>query len=260
MRTLYCLLYVILFVCHFHDILAGERTFKNKESHPLKSYLLPRSHPLNDSLNHLFRHSSMFRAPKYLIAAGFDVKISHHHRLMIAGHPDIPNHLVKKFIDHISESSQLRNFIKRIRGARILNKYIKELDLKHIVVPRKWLYQLPRNFRTNSYLLVVEKMDIYDDWENPHGEARQLYYNMDKEILTEFCILLHAVGGCDSIPRNQPFTRSGQIAFIDTEHVGEHKGHFYRHIIPALNPKLQAYATHLWKKLEREKREKNSYR
>jgi hypothetical protein len=248
-RAFYCLLYVVFFSCHFHV-----DAVEHLHVHPLKSYFLPRNHPLNSSLGHLFQYSFMFRSPKYLTAAGFHVKVSHH-RLMVAKHPNISNYLIKKFIDRIPRTSQLKNFIKRIRGARCLRQHIKKLGLKHIVVPHKWLYPLPKKFSSNSYVLVVEEMDVYDDWDDPNGKARELYYNMDREILTEFCMLLHAVGGCDSIPRNQPFTRSGQIAFIDTEHVGEHKGHFYKHIVPALNPELQDYAIALWKKLEQEKKE-----
>lgn len=255
-RKIHLLLPIIVLTCYFTTTFAHEENFSSKNS--IEAYYLPSKHSLNRSLSLLFRYPFMFRSPKFLTAQGFDVKVSHR-RLMIAGHRDMPNYLIKKFIDHVPQSTQIKNFLKRIRGANALRRHIKNLNLKHIVVPKKWLYQLPKGFPSPSYVLVVEKMDIYDDWDNPHGKARKLYYNMDKEILTEFCILLHAAGGCDSIPRNQPFTHSGQIAFIDTEHYGENKGHFYKHILPALNPELQAYATALWEKLEDEERERKRH-
>jgi len=148
-----------------------------------------------------------------------------------------------------------------VTGAQRIREYIKEHHFKHIVVPDKWIYKLPKSFaedsKTPSYILIVEKMDIYSDFDDPNGTARQLYYNMDIEILTELCTILHAIGGCDAFPRNQPFTRSGQIAFVDTEHVGQMKGHFIKHIVPALNPDLQAYALALWMQLEDEERIRN---
>lgn len=255
-RKNYWLLSIIALTCYIEAIFAHEVSHTSKNL--IESFYLPEKHSLNRPLSHLFRFPMMFRSPKFLTAQGFDVKVSHR-RLMIAGHRDIPDHLIKKFVDHVSQSNQVQNFLKRIRGADALRRHIKKLNLKHIVVPKKWLYQLPSGFPPFSYILVVEKMDIYDDWDNPHGKARKLYYNMDKEILTELCILLHTAGGCDSIPRNQPFTQSGQIAFIDTEHYGENKGHFYKHILPALNPELQAYATALWEKLEDEEKERKQH-
>lgn len=252
-RIFHWLLPVITLTCYFTATYAHEKSHSLDNS--IEAFYLPENHPLHKTLPHLFRLPIMFRSPKILMSQGFDVKVSHR-RLMIAGHPDIPHYLIKKFVDRIPQSTQLGNFLKRIRGANALRHHIKKLKLKHIVVPKKWLYQLSKNFPPFSYVLVVEKMDIYDDWDNPDGKARKLYYNMDKDILTELCILLHTVGGCDSIPRNQPFTQSGQIAFIDTEHYGQNKGHFYKHILPALNPELQAYATALWEKLQDEENER----
>lgn len=216
---------------------------------PLEPYLLPKDHPLHDILPYLFQDSHMFRSSKHFARAGF--KIKHGHRnLMVAFHPAVPLYLFKKFPDDMNQSSQLRNFIKRIQGAHIVRESIKKNNCKHLVVPQKWIYELPKRFSkdgSKSYILIVENMDIFSREEN-----LDLYYHMDKEILTELCIVLHDVGGCDAFPRNQPFTRSGKIAFIDTEHVGlpRFRDHFIKHVVPALNEDLQAYATALWRKLE----------
>lgn len=225
----------------------------------LKSYLLPKKHPLQKDLKDIFYKPSMFRSPKQFEKAGFKVKggkkmtRSGHMKIMVGSHRLTPHFLFKKFPNSYSQNLQLTNYITRIKGAEIIREYIKEHHFKHLVVPHKWLYKLPDIFSKNgedSYILIVEKMNIYDDWDDPEGKARKLYYNMDQEVLTELCILLHAVGGCDGYPRNQPFTRSGKIAFIDTEHIGRNKGHFIKHIVPALNEELQAYAIDLWTKLE----------
>lgn len=226
----------------------------------LKHYLLPKQHVLYRQLDQLFDDPHMFRSPENFSDAGFDVKLGHQ-KLMVGFHPSIPQYVVKKFTDNRPHSKQLENYTIRIDGAEILRKYIKDHHFKHLVVPQKWLYPLPkRHFKKkNSYVLIVENMNIYDDWDDPNGEARRLYYNMNKEMVTELCMILHDVGGCDAYPWNQPFTHSGKIAFVDTEHVGKFKYHdyFIRHIVPSLNEGMQAYAIALWNQLVEEKNRKS---
>ena len=249
---------IIVVICGFCQNLHADRECclrRQAEEHRrdhkyLKSYLIPKNHPLHKHLRYLFSHSCMFRSAEKFRDAGFIVKLGHRN-LMVGAFPSLPEYLFKKFADCRSQKNQLGNYIKRIKGARVLRQYIKEHNFKHLVVPEKWLYKLPGRFSKNStngvaYILIVENMDIYDDWDDPDGVAKNLYYNMNIEMLTELCTILHDVGGCDGYPRNQPFTRSGKIAFVDTEHVGQLKGHFVKHIVPALNEELQAYALALW--------------
>lgn len=248
----------------FPSIKPGENGQQNEIS--LDAYLLPETHPLHKILPQIFVHHSMYDSVIYLKKAGFKLLgINQPNRTMmkvlVAEHPQAPNYLFKKFFNIIPKRMQLKNYIKRIRGSEKIRATIQKYGFKHLVVPHKWLYELPKSFskrKNKTYLLVVEKLDIHDDWDNPKGKARKLYYNMDKEVLHELCTLLHALGGCDAFPRNQPFTRAGKIAFIDTEEVEQKKGHFIKNIVPALKPKLQAYATALWEKLEEEAKTANS--
>lgn len=221
-------------------------------NNPLEPYLLPKDHPLQNILPGLFKDSHMFRSAKNFERAGFKI-IRGHKELMVGAHPSLPHFLFKKFPDNHTQMLQVQNYIKRIRGAEKVREQIKKRNFHHLVVPRKWLYELPDRFSSKdgkSYILIVENMDIYDKKKN-----LKLYYNMDIDFLTELCTILHDVGGCDSFPRNQPFTHSGKIAFVDTEHVGQMIGHFHKHLVPALNKELQAYAVALWEKLEEEERE-----
>jgi hypothetical protein len=250
-----CLMMLFIFYEALHaDQVIGHHALRERSLAP---YLLPKGNPLYQQLADLFHDPDMFHSQSHLKRAGFKVKSGNARtKLMVAGHSSIPHHLLKKFPDSVSQSKQLQNFIRRIQGADILRESIKKHNFKHLVVPGKWLYKLPKQFPSHSYVLVVEKMDIYDDGNDPKGETRKRYYNIDKEVLTELCILLHDIGGCDSLPRNIPFTRSGQIAFIDTEHVGTPKTReqFHRDTLPLLNPELQAYALALWEQLEEEKK------
>lgn len=219
------------------------------EENPLLPYLLPENHHLQVVLKKLLNNSNMFRSPTHFRQAGFQVKMGHKH-LMVGAHPSMPDHLIKRFPDSVPSIMQLENFIKRINGANLIRELIKERNYDRLVVPKKWVYQLPSSFAkfpsTKSYILIVEKMDIYNEKEN-----HEHYYKMDEETLTQLCSTLHAIGGCDGYPRNQPFIKTGQIAFVDTEHVGEMKDHFHKHIIPALSPDMQIFADQLWRELER---------
>lgn len=254
------LFYLIIFIgcslcASLHAQMKLNQSDNKKQSSP-QSYLLPKDHFLQKRLRNILTDSNMFQSPQHFQNAGFDVILGHKN-LMVGFHSSIPSYLIKKFTNEKPQFSQLGNYLKRLKGADTLRDYIKKHNFKHIVVPKKWLYKLPTHFSKDgkaSYLLIVENMDIYDDWNEPESEAKKLYYNMDKEVLTELCTILHDVGGCDAYPWNQPFTRSGKIAFVDTEHVGLQKFHdyFIRHIVPQLNAEMQAYALALWAKLEEE--------
>lgn len=220
-----------------------------------KSYLLPKKHSIHKHLRHLFKNTNMFESPESFNQEGFQIKLGHR-QLMVGLHPSIPGYLFKKFTDSRSQKGQLENFIKRIEGAAKIRSFIKSHHFKHLIVPKKWLYELPpaftKKYGRKSYILIVERMDIYQDAEDPFGEISTLYYNIKTDVLKELCTTLHGVGGCDAFPRNQPFTRSGQIAFVDTEHVGEKKLHFIKHIISALNEEMKLYALTLWAILEKQ--------
>lgn len=221
------------------------------------AYLLPKEHKLQPLLAALFDDPDMFQSHEHFKNAGFEI-IRGNRSLLIGRHPSIPNYLFKKFSDIQSQQAQLNNYVQRIKGANVLRKAIRKRQFKRVVVPGKWLYELPSHFSKHksekTYLLIVERMDIYTD----HDERKLQYYNMDIDVLTEFCTILHDVGGCDAYPLNQPLTRSGKIAFVDTEHVGKRPSNFKLKIIPSLNPELQAYALALWDKLEEEEKTKNA--
>lgn len=219
-----------------------------------KRDFLPHQHVLRPVLRKIFTKWGMFRSRHHYEAAGFTI-VRGHDDLMVGFHPAAKGYLFKKFTDAHSQKSQLRNFLKRIRGAQIVRDCIKRYGFKRLIVPHKWLYPLSKSLitwdRKHPYLLVVENMHICDANENA-----QRYREMDIETLTELCIVLHEVGGCDASLRNQCYTEDDRIAFVDTEHVGHKSGNFLTKIVPALHDELKPYAIALWYRLEQEKNEK----
>lgn len=221
----------------------------------LEECLLPKNHPLQKKLPSIFKHPSMFISPRPFSQAGFEVNPRVHLGLMVGKHPKIKNYIFKKYQNSMPLKIQLEKYLKRIAGARILKKYIQKHHFKHLVVPQKWIYELPSIFAVRgspNYLLIAEKMDLCDGADNPNSENGKKYYNMSKEVFVELCTLMHELGGCDAYPRNQTFTKSGQVAFIDTEDLGQKKSHFPNNIIPLLKEDLKAEAQSFWDQLEYE--------
>lgn len=221
----------------------------------LEDCLLPNDHPLQEKLKNLFQYDDMFKSPDHLRSQGFEVSERMHRGLMVASHPTFKNYLIKKFENHISQKKQLKNYLRRINGARALRKFIKLNNLQHIVVPQKWLYPLPTPFSDNktgepSYLLIVEKMDICSGGKDPNDEVAKKYYNIDKEILREICIVVYYFRGLDSVLHNLPFTYRDKIAFIDTEKWEEYRKIFLQRIMPFLSEDRQNYTLEVLQELQ----------
>lgn len=219
----------------------------------IDDYLLPGDHFLNKELKPLFRSSSLFYSPMTLRLAGFRVHKRVHNYLMVARCPRISNYLFKKFQNCVPCQVQLKQYLARIHGAKMIQQYIDKHKLKHIVVPKKWLYKINAASKMKSYLLIAEDMDICEGGDDPLGENVQQYKKITPEILYELCQIMHAIGGCDAFPRNQPFTKTGKIAFVDTERVGYKKDQILKRIFPILSKKMQSYGKQIWEQLEKNK-------
>lgn len=237
------------------SFLIGDVTKITAQPLTVNDCLLPNDHPLQEQLKNLFENDKMFKSPDHLRDEGFDVLDRVHRSLMVAGHPSIKNFLIKKFQNKIPQKDQLNNYLKRINGARTLSRFIQSNNLKHIVVPQKWLYPLPKQFsdqksRERSYVLIVEKMDICNGGKDPEGEVAEKYYTIDEETLRELCLVLYHFRGLDSMLHNVPFTQQDQIAFIDTERWERKREGYLRHILPYLSEDKQEYALALLLELQ----------
>ncbi len=221
----------------------------------LKECLLPADHPLQDQLKDLFDHSHMFSSPAQLSDSGFQVINRVHRGLMVARHPALKNCLIKKFQDKVPQDSQLRNYLRRINGARALSRFIQTNHLQHIVVPQKWLYPLPKRFSNSNtgkitYILIVEEIDICKGGKDPDGEVARRYYTIDFEILRELCYVVYYFRGLDSMLHNMPFTYQNKIAFIDTERWEWQREGYLRRAMPYMSKDRQKYALAVFEELE----------
>ena len=233
-----------LYIC---EVFAGDIQTVNFHKLKLKDCLLPEDHPLQNKLKSLFEEPDMFQSPQHLRNAGFNVFDRIRRGFMVASHPTIKNYLIKKFQDETPQKQQVNNYLRRINGARTLREFIKLNNLQHIVVPRKWLYRLPKKFSDpdtgkRTYVMIAEKIDICSGEKDPDGEVARRYNNMDFDILRELCIVVYYFKGLDSGLQNMPFTYQNKIAFIDTEHWKNERDDFLRHTMHHLTPDRQEYA------------------
>lgn len=177
--------------------------------------------------------------------------------IMVARHPQLKGFLIKKYRDSIPRDVQLRNYLLRIKNACILSDFINMQKMTHLIVPKKWLYVFSTTGSdSEDYLLIVEELPICSGgWWG--GETLQRYAVMDEPTMREICFVLYNLQGCDAWPQNLPFTRNGQIAFIDTEHLGQSFGDFTLRLLQFINPKIVPNAQEYWSELERFQNQEN---
>jgi hypothetical protein len=254
--------YVYVFFFFILSFFTCEATFDDRHKVKIrklsiKECLLPKDHPLQEKLKKLFKNPQMFKSNEHLKRAGFFPLNRDRKPCMVASHPVIKNYFIKKFKSRVSYRRQITNYLNRISAARALRKFIELNNLKHIVVPQKWLYQLPMQFSDPQtgkrlYVLIVEDMHICSGEDDPKGETAKKYNQMDFDTLREFCIVLYHFRGLDSSLRNVPFTEEDTLAFIDTEHWSDENRDFLRHAKKFLSQDRLDYAMAIYEELRKE--------
>ena len=106
---------------------------------------------------------------------------------------------------------QLRNYMHRVDGAKLIRTFIAQNGFSRVVAPGKWLYELPSSF-PERYLVVAEKVDLVS-----RKDTESAYGRISKEQMHELANILYHFRGLNSTAANLPFTEDGKIAFIDTE-------------------------------------------
>lgn len=173
--------------------------------------------PQTSDLKRLFTDPHMFDSAEDWHDAGFKIVRDSENKILVARHKSADGYLFKKYTNRIPLNEQLTKFKRRVEGARKLRSLIAEKHLRRIVVPQKWLRELPSEFSRGgvlSYVLIVEKFPILDknDSEYEHEE-------IDEATLRELCVVVYTCTHLDFTARNAPFTKRDQIAFIDTEYL-----------------------------------------
>ena len=167
--------------------------------------------PILSRLAELFTDPEMFTSFHHFSAAGFSLVPHAENKMMSGSHKRARGYLFKKYNDDRDGKEQLRNYMRRIEGARLIRAFVAEHGFSRVVAPRKWLYELPSPF-PERYLLVAEKMDIVSKMD-----TARCYDRIDREQTRELAMMLYYFRGLNTTASNLPYTEAGKIAFIDTE-------------------------------------------
>ncbi len=210
---------------------------------------MPFDDPASIDLSSLFRDPDMFDSRAHWAKAGFQVfSRSSPGKVMVARHPAVHGLLFKHYALDVPPMDQLKNYERRLEGARRLRVFIEQHGLSRVVVPHKWILKLPHIFsrRGTAHVLVVEELEILDD-----KQTQAAYRHIHPRTLSELCLVIYHFPGMDSIAKNLPFTSDGGIALVDTEHWdrNSHKAPL-RHIASHLRPSSYRRARKIFRKLE----------
>lgn len=159
--------------------------------------------------------------------AGFHVlDRANNGKIMVAAHPSVRGLLFKKYSTDLAQKDQLKNYERRVEGASRLRAFVEKQHLARVVVPRKWLLELPPPLsrKETSHVLVVEQLDLLND-----AQTKVSYQRIDLGLLKELCLVLFHFRGMDSNAKNLPFVADGRIALIDTEHWDRGSSKAYLH-------------------------------
>lgn len=170
--------------------------------------------PASINFDRLFTDESMFDSRKAWRRAGFDVfDPGKDTEVMVAAHGSAPGYLFKKYADDVGQTEQQRNYKARVEGAEKLARFVAQQQLGNIVVPRKHLYELPRDiFGRKSLLVVVERLDLVG-----RDESEACFRKIEESLLREVLRVIAEFPGLDSNSKNIQFTRDGKVAFVDLE-------------------------------------------
>ena len=188
---------------------------------------MPFADPESIDMRALFRDAGMFESRRAWSAAGFHViDRANNGKIMVAQHPSVQGLLFKKYTSDVSLDDQTKNYKRRVEGSHRLRAFVDDRRLTHVTVPRKWLFDLPREFsrRETSRVLVVEQLDLVSD-----EQSKGFYQRIDPAVLVELCTVVFHFRGMDSNTKNIPFVSDGRLAFIDTEHWDRSSSKSYLH-------------------------------
>ncbi len=213
----------------------------------LTPYFLPDHHPIKSQLDHLFQQMRVTQSEESFEKAGFSKpKMRKPTNLVIGRHPRFKEYIFKVYLDTQPAVCEWGNWIQRIKGARAIQAYLARHPFCHFAVPQKWIYPLPlepsppdhAGFKRKNFILIVENMHIL----NTKSNLKAFKKRISPQILEQLYTLIREEGLIDSVyPDNIPFTKSGKIAFIDTEHHYPGASIPYHQLTPFLSQDMQHY-------------------
>lgn len=223
--------------------------------------------PPQIDLDKLFYKDTVFESASKLRKLGFRlVRDRIDNRVTVFGHKEVPGYLFKKFTrdSDIPYDRQIAGYERRVRGARYLKTHLDELRISSIIVPRKWLCQLPSKFNhggKSEYIVVVERCNIL-----VHEQSKNTYRAISDDTLKDLCTIFCTFKRLDFSAKNMPFTAEGKIAFIDTgdlaritEDMEFRRANYKKNVDKLFTDRSQRLARSLWEESTRRSAASTSY-
>lgn len=189
----------------------------------LKPYFLPIDHQAKPALDRIFSTNRAIQSFQTFSEAGFnEPKDRGYNKIRLGKHRDLKGIVLKVYFDDQVITDEWNNWIRRIQGAEAIASYIREKKFTGFTVPKKWIYPLPETpsppdtpeFNRKNFILVAENMNLKTE-----DETKKLYKKMSKKVMEQLFMIIRDVKLWDpSIIRNIPYTKNGDLSFIDTEY------------------------------------------
>lgn len=209
-------------------------------------YILPANHWLKTELDGIFTEFDAQKDEDTFIEAGFKMICKRSSDMIVAKHKLIPGYIIKIYLREDKPEQSWKWMSNRCEGAENVRNLIKRKNLKHFIVPDKWIYQLPDSFeskgqtslliqKTNPACLVATRMNIISHDGSRRAWKEKITHSHLREL---YCILSHGFAST-YVHQNIPYTKEGKFACLDTEIPYRH--HKYSKINHFLSPEMRIY-------------------
>lgn len=155
------------------------RYLSSSRRRAVKPHLLPLQHPMHSVLDEIFFKTRATVDSTAFRKAGFKtIAIRPRSFIRVARHRELPGYLVKAYLDTELRKKQytgsLEWLIQRCIGAAKVRAIIRKYDIRHFVVPDKWIYCLPaepsppkdNKHKRHLALLLVTDMNLASNSRN----------------------------------------------------------------------------------------------
>jgi hypothetical protein len=203
----------------------------------ISPHLLPLDHPIKTAVDQIFSGTRVTYSEGAIQAAGFDILFSMpSSHTIVAKHPLVPGYVFKIHLD--SEKTGRYGtpswvwLTRRCEYVGKIRKIIRKNNIRHFIVPDKWVYALPPS-KKQPIVLIAQELDVLNE-----AESREAYQTViTPEHLHELHLILKTGLGSTHLDKNVPYTKQGKFAFIDTERTQKN----YRKSVKYFSERMKRY-------------------
>lgn len=220
----------------------------NRARKAMSSYMLPFNHPKRKFLDSIFLKTRATVDEETFLQSGFTIIFKRPRSyICVAEHPNLTGYLVKVYLDtELNQKFHKQSWewlVRRCEGANKIRQVIADLNIRHFVVPDKWIYCFPAEpsppddpqHTRHLALLLVRRMKLTSKQRNYYAWS----HDITTEHLDELFEIISRAKGSSYRPDNIAYLKNGQFAFIDTEYPTQ--GPDFNGIRKHLNPEMRNY-------------------